>query len=318
MLSLRSILAQTLLAVAAIAPLAHGQFVGPGVVTGDTFTHDPTVVKKPDGSYLMAFTADNVGLKTSTDRTAWHDAGAAFPNGAPWTTPYTKGDLNLWAPDISYRNGQYYLYYSASSFGSSVSAIFLATSPTGQSGSWTNQGLVIESNANSNYNCIDPNLVVDAQGRWWMTFGSFWSGIKMVALDPSTGKRSDNNLLSIAARPANGGELEAPYIHRKGNYYYLWLSFDRCCNGAASTYRTMVGRSTSVTGPYVDRNGVDMMNGGGTEMLRTHDAIYGPGHPAVFTDVDADVLVYHYYRPDGVAQIGINLLRYENGWPVIY
>ncbi|KAI6778219.1 uncharacterized protein J7T54_004114 [Emericellopsis cladophorae] len=318
MLSLRSILTQTLLAVAAIAPFAHGQSVGPGVVSGDTFTHDPTIVKKPDGSYIMAFTADNVGLKTSTDRTAWHDVGPAFPNGAPWTTHYTKGDRNLWAPDISYHNGQYYLYYSASSFGSSVSAIFLATSPTGQPGSWTNRGLVIESNGNSNYNCIDPNLIVDAQGRWWMTFGSFWSGIKIVALDPNTGMRSDNNLRSIAARPANGGELEAPYIHRHGDYYYLWLSFDRCCNGAASTYRTMVGRSRSVTGPFVDRNGVDMMNGGGTEILRTHGNIYGPGHPAVFTDNDADVLVYHYYQPNGDAQIGLNLMRYENGWPVVY
>lgn len=302
---------------------AYGHFkrqnIGPGHVSGDTFIHDPTVVKKPDGTYLAAFTADNVGLKASTDRTVWRDIGPAFPNGAPWTLPYTDGHLNLWAPDISYHNGQYYLYYSASTFGSSRSAIFLATSSTGASGSWTDRGLVIESFDNSGYNAIDPNLVVDAQGRWWLTFGSFWSGIKIVALDPATGKPAANsNLISIASRPNNDGAVEAPYITRNGGFYYLWVSFDKCCAGADSTYRIMVGRSTSVTGPYVDREGRQMMQGGGTQMMSSHGSIHGPGHNAVFTDNDADVLVYHYYTDTGLAQLGINLIRYDDGWPVIY
>jgi arabinan endo-1,5-alpha-L-arabinosidase len=307
-----------MLAAVAMAGLVARQYVGPGRVTGDTFIHDPTVVKTPGGTYLAAFTADNVGLKTSTDRTAWRDAGPAFPNGAPWTTTYTGGAKNLWAPDLSYRNGQYYLYYSASSFGSSRSAIFLATSTTGASGSWTNRGLVIESTTSSGWNAIDPNLIVDAQGRWWLSFGSFWSGLKIIAINPSNGLRLDQSLVSIASRPNNGGAVEAPYIFRRGNYYYLWASFDRCCQGAASTYRLMVGRSTSVTGPYVDRNGVSMMNGGGTQMLASHGSIHGPGHNAVFSDSDADVLVYHYYNDAGTAQLGINLIRYENDWPVIY
>ncbi|RYP82663.1 hypothetical protein DL769_001570 [Monosporascus sp. CRB-8-3] len=317
MMSLQKLAIGSMLAVTTLA-MVVGRQIGPGVVTGDTFIHDPTVVKTPGGTYIAAYTGDNVQLKTSTDRTAWRNAGAVFPNGAPWTTAYTGGAKNLWAPDISYRNGQYYLYYSASTFGSSKSAIFLATSPTGASGSWTNQGLVIESTTSSNYNAIDPNLIVDAQGRWWLSFGSFWSGIKMVALNPSTGKRSDSTLLSIASRPSNGGAIEAPYITRNGNYYYLWVSFDSCCKGAASTYRIMVGRSTSVTGPYVDKSGKAMMDGGGTQMLASHGSIHGPGHNAVFTDNDADVLVYHYYNDAGTAQLGINLIRYENGWPVIY
>lgn len=321
---LRQLAVTGMLAVAAVAhtlpslPLASRQNIGPGPVSGDTFIHDPTVVKTPGGSYIAAFTADNVGLKTSTDRTRWRDAGSAFPNGAPWTTPYTGGARNLWAPDISYRNGQYYLYYSASTFGSSRSAIFLATSATGASGSWTNRGLVIETFENSGYNAIDPNLVVDAQGRWWLSFGSFWSGIKIVPLDPATGMRAGSSMTSLAARPANGGAVEAPYITRHGNYYYLWVSFDKCCEGAASTYRIMVGRSTSVTGPYVDKSGRPMMEGGGTQMMSSHGNVHGPGHNAVFTDVDGDVLVYHYYTNTGLAQIGINLIRYDNGWPVIY
>jgi arabinan endo-1,5-alpha-L-arabinosidase len=140
----------------------------------------------------------------------------------------------------------------------------------------------------------------------------------MISINPSTGLRSGSNLLSLARRTEAGGAVEAPTITRRGNYYYLWVSFDRCCNGAASTYRVMVGRSTSVTGPYTDRNGRAMMSGGGTQVLASHGSIHGPGHQAVFTDTDADVIVYHYYANNGAALLGINLIRYESDWPVIY
>ncbi|KAF3348835.1 Inositol 2-dehydrogenase [Verticillium dahliae VDG2] len=258
--------------------------IAPGSVSGDTFIHDPTVVKTPSGGYLAAFTADN------------RDAGSAFPNGASWTTPYTKSEKNLWASDLSYRDGLYHLYYSASSFGTSRSAIFYATSPTGASGSWTDKGL----------------------GRIWMSFGSFWSGIKMIRIDPRTGKRMGSDFHSLASRPANGGAVEAPVIVYRNGYYFLWVSFDSCCKGAASTYRIMVGRSKSITGPYVDKAGKQMMQGGGTQMMSSHGTTHGPGHNAVLADGDGDVFLYHYYRNDGVAQIGINRLRYTNGWPVVF
>ncbi|WP_285685494.1 arabinan endo-1,5-alpha-L-arabinosidase [Actinoplanes sp. NBRC 103695] len=289
----------------------------PGRVTGDVGVHDPTVVKRPDGSYLVAHTGDNITLKTSSDRTAFRNAGQAFPNGAPWTTTYTGGSRNLWAPDLSYQGGRYLMYYSASTFGSNRSAIFLATSSTGAAGSWTNQGLVIESRTSDNFNAIDPNLVVDASGRWWLSFGSFWSGIKLVALDPATGKRSDSTVRAIAGR--NGGAIEAPVIVRRGAYYYLWVSFDLCCRGASSTYRVTVGRSASVTGPYVDRSGTAMTSGGGTEMLAGHGSIHGPGHQAVLADADSDALFYHYYADNGQALLGINLVAYDSaGWPYVY
>lgn len=321
MLSLWRVLLGGALAIVSMAPGTNAQnYPGPGVVKGDTFTHDPTVIKTPSGSYLMAYTAPGIGLKTSTDRTTWRDAGLVWTNAnAPWTAPYTgSNNANLWAPDLSYHNGKYYLYYSASTFGSRKSAIFLATSPSGAAGSWTNLGVVIETTASSAYNAIDPNLIVDAQGKWWLSFGSFGNGLKLIAIDPATGKRSGTSMTDIASR-GSGGAIEAPVITRKGNYYYLWVSFDKCCQGAASTYNIRVGRSTSVQGPYVDRDGKQMMAGGGTLVMASHGAIRGPGHNAVFTDTDADVLVYHYYRQsDGEAQLGINLLRYDNGWPVAY
>jgi arabinan endo-1,5-alpha-L-arabinosidase len=296
-------------------------YPNPGRVTGDIGTHDPSVVKAPNGTYILAATGNNLSLKTSTDRTAWRNAGVVWPNGAPWTTPYTGGSTNLWAPDISYHNGQFYLYYSASTFGSQRSAIFLATSPTAASGSWTHQGLIIESSPAVNYNAIDPNLVIDASGQWWLTFGSFWSGIKMIRLDPSTGRRStsDTAVRSLATRTSAGGAIEAPFIYRHGGFYYLWVSFDRCCQGASSTYRVMVGRSTTITGPYLDRNGTAMTAGGGTQVLAGHGSIHGPGHQAVIGDADGDVLFYHYYADNGASLLGINLIGYDSaGWPFVY
>ena len=308
-----------LVTAAALMPggAALAAYPNPGVVTGDTATHDPSIVKTAAGGYLLAQTGDNIPLKTSADRTAFRSAGTVFPNGAPWTTPYTAGSRSLWAPDISFHNGKYYLYYSASTFGSNHSAIFLATSTTGAAGSWTNQGLIIESATSDNFNAIDPNLLVDAAGQWSLTFGSFWSGIKQITLNAGTGKRSGSTLRSVAGR--GGGAIEAPFVFKHGSYYYLWVSFDLCCKGAASTYRIMVGRSTSPAGPFVDRGGVAMTSGGGTQILAGHGSIHGPGHQAVIADSDADVLVYHYYADSGASYLGINLLGYDSaGWPYVY
>lgn len=297
-------------------------YPNPGYVTGDIGVHDPTVVRAhDDGTYILAHTAPNIALKTSTDRTEWRDVGVVWPNGAPWTTEYTGGDPNLWAPDISYHNGLYYLYYSASTFGSQRSAIFLATSPTADPGSWTHRGLVIESSEAVDYNAIDPNLIVTENGDWWLAFGSFWSGIKLIRLDPATGLRhpQDTQVRALADRRATGSSaVEAPVIYRHGGYYYLFVSFDLCCRGADSTYRIMVGRSTSVTGPYVDRDGRPLLEGGGTEVLAGHGSFHGTGHQAVIPDVDADVLFYHYYADNGASLLGINLLGWEDGWPYVY
>lgn len=296
------------------AGAAPAAYPFPGAVTGDTGVHDPSFVKRPSGGYLVAHTGDDIALKTSADRTDFRNAGSVFPGGAPWTTSYTGGSRNLWAPHLSHVGGRYHLYYSASTFGSNRSAIFLATSSSGDSGSWTNQGLVIESSGSNDYNAIDPHLAVDAEGRWWLAFGSFWSGIKLIRIDPATGRRLDDSMVSIAGR--GGGAIEAPTIYRRGGYYYLFVSFDLCCRGADSTYRVMVGRSTDIAGPYRDRNGTAMTSGGGTEIMAGHDNIHGPGHQDVFADTDHDILVYHYYADNGAALLGINWLGWDgDGWP---
>ncbi len=296
-------------------------YPNPGRVTGSTGAHDPSVVRAANGTYFLVATGNNLPIKTSTDRINWTNAGVVWPSGASWTTGYTGGSATLWAPDISYHNGLYYLYYAASSFGSQNSAIFLATSPTAAAGSWTNRGLVISSSTSVNYNAIDPNLEVDAAGSWWLDFGSFWTGIKMIRIDPATGLRStsDPAVRALAQRTTASGAIEAPFIYRHGGYYYLFVSFDLCCKGASSTYRIMVGRSTAVTGPYTDRNGAALTSGGGTQILAGHGSIHGPGHQAVISDNGQDVLFYHYYADSGASYLGINLLGWDSaGWPFVY
>jgi arabinan endo-1,5-alpha-L-arabinosidase len=310
-------------AAIAIAPQAEAvaEYPNPGLVTGDIDgVHDPAMIRASDGTYFLFSTGTNIDIRTSTDRIAFRRIGSAFPAGASWTDSFTGGSRHLWAPDISFHNGQYYLYYSASTFGSRNSAIFLATSSTAMPGTWTNHGIVVQTSNSSDHNAIDPNLVVDNSGNWWLTYGSFWTGIKMIRIDPATGKQhgSDTTRHSIAQRPSSAdGAVEAPFIVSNGGYYYLFVAFDYCCRGTSSTYRVMVGRSTSITGPYTDRNGVRMTSGGGTEILASHGSIHGPGHPAVMSDVDGSLLAYHYY-PSGTSRLGVNLLAWSSGWPVVY
>ncbi len=303
----------------------------PWSVSGDTEkVHDPSMIKTSDGTYILASTGTNLIISTSPDGRKFTKIGSVFPNGTPWADEYlpppTAGKNRwLWAPDISFHDGKYYLYYAASSFGSSHSAIFLATSPTGLPGTWTHVGKIIETGETSDSNAIDPNLLVDAQGRWWLDFGSFWTGIKMIRIDPKTGLRdsTDSTVYSLAGRPdlPKDKAIEAPFIYRHSDYYYLFVSYDWCCKGTSSTYRTMVGRSKNPTGPYLDRNGRPMAEGGATELLATHDSVGGPGHQAVMRDGTTDVLVYHYYWNNSVPDmgtLGMNKLEWDaDGWPVV-
>jgi arabinan endo-1,5-alpha-L-arabinosidase len=289
--------------------------------------HDPTIIKDGDTFYLFS-TRAGIAVRCSKDLVAWRLCGDVFAHLPAWAVSDVPGLRGIWAPDISYFNGKYHLYYSASTFGKNRSSIGLATNhtldPAGNKFRWEDQGKVISSYDTDDWNAIDPNIVIDEQGEPWMSFGSFWSGIKMRKIDLTTGKLSttDGKLYSLASRPRSAelpGAIEAPAIVRRGGYYYLFVSFDFCCRGVNSTYNIRVGRSKSVTGPYLDRENKDMMEGGGTLVISGGERWRGPGHCAILRDQAGDKLVYHAYDAvaRGASTLRIAPISWEADWPTV-
>lgn len=285
-------------------------------LSGNLGVHDPVVIKS-DGTYYLF--ATGLSSKTSTNLTSW--TGGSRPFGAPsWLTAAVPGVTDLWAPDISYFNGKYHLYYSGSTFGKNRSCIGHATRDSMSSGTWTDQGsATICSNVDTsdNWNAIDPNVIIDTEGTPWLTFGSFWSGIKIIQLDDS-GKRVGSEVTAIANRPSDGGAVEAPFMVRRCGTYYLFMSWDKCCNGASSTYNIRVVRGTSVTGPFADKAGTAAMQGGGTLVSQGDSTWAGPGHQAVLFEGTKAYLFHHSYaKSNGASMLRIaELVWDDSGWPV--
>ncbi|MDT0341834.1 arabinan endo-1,5-alpha-L-arabinosidase [Streptomyces sp. DSM 44938] len=298
-------------------PGATAAYPNPGLVTGDIGIHDPSMIRT-DSGYALYGSNNLLDARTSPDRTAFSNAGSAFTGPQSWWSRYSP-EQSPWAPDISYHNGTYWMYYAVSSFGSNTSAIGLATSDTGLPGSFTDQGIVHSTSSDSDYNAIDPSLLVDDDGTWWLAFGSWWSGIKMIQLDPATGKQHPDHTEVHSLASAEGG-IEGPALIKHGDHYYLFNSYGTCCAGTDSTYHIKVGRSTSPTGPYADADGRSLLAGGGTFVLESHGRFIGPGGQSVLSDTDGDLLVYHYYdgEDNGAPKLGVNLLDWSSGWPVAY
>jgi arabinan endo-1,5-alpha-L-arabinosidase len=296
-------------------------------ISGSLGIHDPSTVTHLGGKYYDYYTGTGIKSKTSTDRIHWSDGRSVFSTAPSWiasAVPANSG-LDYWAPDVSFFNNQYYLYYSVSTFGSQVSAIGLATNPTldptDPSYHWTDQGPVIQSHAGSAYNTIDPSILQDSDGKLWMTFGSFWNGIYQTQLDPTTGKQITNSpTISLAKDTHDSGDpIEASYLYKRDGYYYLFANWGNCCQGVNSTYNIRVGRSTSVNGPFLDQSGRSMVSGGGTLFLGTTGNYIGPGQIGIFHDSGVDWFSYHYYdgTNNGAPTFNIRTLLWDvNDWPV--
>ena len=286
-------------------------------------THDPALLRVDKTFYLFG-TGGLLGFRSSTNFAQWSNAGTVFSTLPTWIkTALGQNIPDLWAPDVSFVNGTYRVYYAASTFGSNHSVIGLATNttldPKNTAYKWVDQGLVLESNkagSNDDWNAIDPNVVQDATGNWWMVFGSFWSGIKLRRLDPVTGKLSsaDSTLYGLAS---HSGGIEAPSIIFHNGYYYLFVSYDSCCKGVDSTYRTMVGRATAVTGPYTDATGKGMLQGNAVQLLAKDGRYIGPGGGTAFQDGNLFFYAYHYYdgQMNGASQLMLRPITWKNDWP---
>jgi arabinan endo-1,5-alpha-L-arabinosidase len=292
--------------------------------------HDPSTMTQCKDRYYIFWTGPNILSKSSADKTFWSPGPPVFTNAPTWTTNLVPGfGGTFWAPDLLFFNGQYHLYYAVSTFGSQVSAIGLATNPTldptDAAYHWTDMGMVIRSTNGSPYNTIDPCLTYDSSGNLWLAFGSYWSGIYLTQLDPLTGLRLTPN--SPTYQLAYNSSIEASYIYRHGGYYYLFVNWGSCCSGVNSTYNIRVGRGASITGPYLDRDGVNMVNNGGTLFMRANGKFTGPGHVGIFNDGTNEWLTYHYYDANAWApQYGaygnadFDMLKVcwtADGWPAM-
>lgn len=310
-------------------------------VEGDSAgAHDPAIIR--DGGTYYVFTTGKapdggqLAIRCSNDLSHWRYCGHVFDSIPEWIHQRSPGTRDLWAPDISFSHGEYRLYYAYSLFGKNTSGIALATAKTLDPGNpqygWHDQGLVLESTAADDFNAIDPNYVEDSGHRAWLSFGSFWSGIKMRALDASSGKLSqtDTTTYALASRvrpanaepnppglPGNWQAIEAPFIVRHGRYYYLFASFDLCCRGVKSTYRTVVGRAASITGPYKDQQGAPMLEGGGTSILSANERWLGPGGESILLQHhQPDLIVFHAYdHVTGKPSLQISTIGWKDGWP---
>ncbi len=296
-------------------------------LTGATMAHDPTIAEC-GGKFYRFSSGPGIQLAVSGDLAAWASAGPGrvFERSPKWTASDVPGSTDFWAPEVVRLGGRYRIYYSVSTFGSNVSAIGLASNatldPSSPDYAWIDEGPVIESLRSDDFNAIDPAVAFDAAGDPWLAFGSFWTGLKLEKLDGATGKLAEpgSRPLAIARRTDSINAIEGAYILPKDGKYYLFASYDSCCKGLLSSYNMRVGRSDSIAGPYLDRDGASMLEGGGTPLRASGARFKGPGHNSVLVSKGTYFLVYHAYDVQlaGMPRCRIEPLKWdEEGWPFV-
>jgi arabinan endo-1,5-alpha-L-arabinosidase len=315
-----------LFALAAVLTTCHARQVS---------VHDPVMAKEGKHYYVYS-TGPGITFYSSSDMVHWKPEGRIFAGQPSWAKRVAPGfDDHIWAPDIQRHNGKYYLYYAVSSFGKNTSGIGVTTNatldPRSPNYKWEDQGIVVQSVPGRDlWNAIDPNVVEDEQGRGWMVFGSFWGGIKLVKLDANwTRPAEPQEWYTIARRErpaftpddkAGPAEIEGPFIFKKNGWYYLFTSWGKCCRGKDSTYNVRVGRSHEVTGPYLDRDGKDLAEGGGSLVIEGDKDWKALGHNSAYTFDGKDYMVLHAYETADryLQKLKILPIKWDQGgWPVV-
>ena len=304
--------------------------------TDKPMVHDP-VMAYEDSTYHIFATGLGIQHMTSSDLKTWTVLPQPVMTVMPeWTRDSVPGFTHhVWAPDVIQWHGRWWMAYSCSTFGKNGSAIGLLSNHSLSFPVWNDEGCIVTSKEKrDNWNAIDPNFIIDDHDQPWLVWGSFWDGIQMVRLDttmhmakgekPRTiarrySPKNNNRMANPTSKYAGTNAIEAPFIMKHGGYYYLFVSWDYCCRGAKSNYRVAVGRSKNVSGPYLDRTGKDMANGGGTLFLEGDKKQWeAAGHCAAYTFDGEDIFVCHGYS---VTQNGAAMLIQRpiswtaDGWP---
>lgn len=297
--------------------------------------HDPVMAKEGNKYYVFS-TGPGITFYSSTDMKTWKPEGRVFKGEPTWAKKAapTFND-HIWAPDIYHHDGKFYLYYSVSGFGKNTSGIGVTTNttldPSSPNYRWEDQGMVLQSIPGRDlWNAIDSHVIDDEKGTPWMSFGSFWTGLKLVKLDASRTRLAEPqewHTIARRERPAFTPDLdampaaiEAPFIFRKNGWYYLFASWDACCQGPKSTYKVVIGRAKAVTGPYLDRKGVDMAKGGGSLLIQGDNDWKALGHNSAYTFDGKDYLVLHAYETADRYKQKLKVMEMKwdkDGWPVV-
>lgn len=307
------------------------------VFTTETpMVHDP-VMALEDSTYHIFSTGRGLQHLTSHNRKTWTVHREPVMTVMPaWTTDSVPGFTDhVWAPDIIRWHNRWWLAYSCSTFGKNTSAIGLLSTRSLRNAVWSDEGCIVASRAKrDNWNAIDPCFVIDDNDQPWLLWGSFWDGIQIARLDttmhiapgeqPRTiARRYDPQCKTMAPNPtskyAGRNAIEAPFVMKHGDYYYLFVSWDYCCQGSKSNYRVAVGRSRRVDGPYLDREGTDMLQGGGTILLEGDKKQYeAAGHCATYHLDGNDIFICHGYSTahNGASILIQRTIKWTpDGWP---
>lgn len=274
---------------------------------GKPFIHDPSTIMESDGKYYT-FGTRGGGL-VSEDGWTWN-AGGERPGGGA-------------APDVVKIGDRYLVSYGATGGGLNgghngrILTMWNKTlDPKSPDFKYTEAIVVASSDGNEDCDAIDPGLLLDPNdGRLWLSYGTYFGFIRLVELDPKTGKRVEGNkAIDIAI------DCEATDLMYRDGWYYLLGTHGTCCDGANSTYNIVVGRSKKVTGPYLDNMGRDMLKGGGKMVLGAGNRVNGPGHFGLWDLGDGVQKMSCHYEADldqsGRSVLGIRPLLWKNGWPV--
>ncbi len=324
--------------------------------TDTVMVHDP-VMAWENGTYYLLSTGNGLQWATSNDRKTWVVQASPFIEHLPqWTRDSVPGFRDhVWAPDVIRWHDSWWLAYSCSTFGKNTSAIGLM-SANRLNGQWRDEGCLVASRERRDaWNAIDPAFVVDDNDQLWMTWGSFWDGIQIASVQCRTdgaapaptpaGATASSARCTLSSQPktiarrmalrdtakaepnptsrfAGRNAIEAPFILKHGGYYYLFVSWDYCCRGAQSNYRVAVGRSAKVDGPYTDRSGNMMTNGGGELFLEGDKKEFeAAGHCAAYDLPTGETLfICHGYatRLGGASLLIQRKVNWTaDGWPVL-
>lgn len=312
-------------------PLAHY------TMSGDLAPmRDPAIIRVGGTYYIFStdvgsgLTGNHLPIRCSTDTITWKACGFVFNDRPQWIKNEYAGIADLWAPDISYFNGLYHVYYSVEIFTTNDGMIGMATNttldPSNPKYKWVDQGPIISSRGNTTgLNTIDPNIFIDDDGRVWLSYGSYGSGIFQQEVDRATGRLvSGGPIYHLAERPGRpAGAIEAASIIHHGKYYYLFASADFCCveNFRDSDYKEVMGRSTSVHGPFVTMNGDSMLQGYSNVLLSKNSAWLSAGGGTTYIDPqNGDTMIaFHAFnlQANGAVQLWVKHFTWQNDWPLL-